>query len=202
MNKLIIMTLVTTGVLAAFCHQLIDDAMRAAKENGCLSDRDSALQIPNWGVPDQLFSEPAFTNLVNVVRSNVMVCGADYVSSLTNDVDRALFVAALTACGSEVFRESVVGWFGSQTNQVCSNISILNSFIHPIATELEDYMSMHYDAPGISNVLVNARNMYLASSNSVSAAAMDCILSGETRASKLSDLQCGLIECIKDGTSR
>lgn len=179
---------------------MIDDALQSVIENGCLSDRRTAGQIEEWGVPNELFSETRFTNLVSVMRANVTACPRSFVCGLTNLVDRAVFVAALTECGRAAYHDSVVRWFGQRPVTQPIDVEVLDSFLFPIGTNMEDYMDMHFDAPGISNVLNNAKELYLARSNTVMAIAIDAVLSGEIRTSKMRDLGEGLIDRIRDGS--
>lgn len=184
----------------ALANQVIDDALQSVITNGCLSDRRTADQIDEWGVPGELFSEARFTNLVSVMRANVATCPPSYVYGLTNLVRRAVFVAALTECGRSVYRDSVVRWFGQRPMTQPIDIEVLDSFLFPVGTSMEDYIDMHFDVPGVSNVLSNAKEIYQARSNTVIVAALDAVLSGEIRASKTRDLDAGLIDRILDGS--
>ena len=56
----IIVTSVSCGIYA---NQLVDAALTSTVINGCLASRRMELHVKGWGVPERLFSEPAFTNL-------------------------------------------------------------------------------------------------------------------------------------------
>ena len=185
----------------SMANQEIDVALRTTVNGGCLSDRRTATQLRNWGVPDRLFSEPAFTNLVSVMNRELSNCDYEYVNGLTGIVKRAAFVAALTQCGVAAYHDSVVRWLGQDLVPQDARVKVWEDVTLPIATDMEDYMAMHYDAPGISNVLLNVKSLHHAASNTVSEAAIDSILSGTVKANKLYYLQNGLVDRIRDGSS-
>ena len=185
--------------LSAFACGEIDNALNQVLTNSSVSARRVALSIPEFGVSPRLYSEGAFTNLVAIVDSKIQDCDAQYISTLTNNVRRAIFVAALTRCGAETYRTSIVRWFGNSIDISIHDTDVLEGFIFPAGTELENYIDMHYDAPGISNVLINVKNIYQATSNAVVVTAIEKSLSGDTRRSLLEEYNAGILESIKDG---
>ena len=66
---------------------------------------------------------------------------------------------------------------------------------------MEDYMDMHFDAPGISNVLNNVKHLHQGAGDSADVAAIDWILSGNSKASKMEDVQSGLVDRVRDGST-
>ena len=194
----IIVTSVSCGIYA---NQLVDAALTSTVINGCLASRRMELHVKGWGVPERLFSEPAFTNLVSVVNRELPNCDYEYVNGLTGIVKRAAFVAALTQCGVAAYHDSVVRWLGQDQPPQDARVKVWKDVTLPIATNMEDYMAMHYDAPGISNVLMNVKRLHHAASNAVAEAAIDSVLSGATKANKLYYLHNGLVDRIRDGSS-
>lgn len=180
---------------------MINDAIQSVVANGCLSDRRTAGQIEEWGVPGRVFREPTFTNLVSILNRELNNCDFADVNALTVAVERAVFVAALTKCGTVAYHDSLVRWFGREPLPASANVAVCDMFIFPVGTNMEDYMDMHFNAPGISNVLNNVKHVYQAAGDSVTVVAIDRILSGNAKTSKMEDVQNGLVDRIRDGSS-
>lgn len=178
----------------------VDDALHCAVTNGCMAQRKVVRSIEEFGAPPSLFKEPMFTNLVEVLSNHVGECGAAYVGGLTGIVRRTVFVAALTKCGPDIYGNSMIRWFGGDSALIPYDVKVIDAFIEPLGTSLEDYTPMHFDTPGISNVLNNARSLYLASSNTVGVALIDYILSGENKTTLIRGRASGLIDRIRDGS--
>lgn len=195
-----IVAIITLGSLCAVANQAIDDALQETVINGCLSSRRTAGQIEEWGIPDRLFREPLFTNLVSVLRRELASCDFAYVNALTGSVKRAAFVAALTKCGNDAYHDSLVRWFGQGMSLVSANVMVCDMFLFPVGTNMEDYMDMHFDAPGVSNVLNNVKHLYQIAGDSANVAAIDWILSGNSKTTKMEAVRNGLIDRIRDGS--
>ena len=188
-------------VFYAFANQAVDDALQSVIQNGCLSNPRAAGQIEEWGVPERLFQEPSFTNLVSILNQELVNCDFAYVNALTGTVKRAAFVAALTKCGNVAYHDSLVRWFGQESLPAAANVKVCKMFVFPLGTNMEDYMDMHFDAPGISNVLNNVKHLHQGAGDSADVAAIDWILSGNSKASKMEDVQSGLVDRVRDGST-
>ena len=179
-NKYMLITMIFT--LAMYVQA--DDQVRCALEDvmrySSLSDDRIAQSVPEWGIEDSLKTETTFTNLVKVVKDRVAYCDSSFVNGFTNEVERAVFIAALAECGQTIYRDSVVRWFGS-TNVNGISLRTINEFVSPCNSPLENHFVLHYNEPGINNVWRNIKALYLAASNTVQAAGIDDILNGEAK---------------------
>lgn len=204
MNSCRLLVLCILAFNAGFARgcEIVYNALTNTIANGCLAQKRTIKSLREWGAPQRLFSESHFSNLVNAVSLHVNECDATFVNGLTGIVERTAFVAALVECGPEVYRDSVVRWYGNSSNLTNADVRVLDSLLFPIGTNMEDYMDMHYDAPGVSNVLIRSKLLYLSIGDDASATAVENILSGRVRASKLRDLDSGLLDRILDGNTR
>ena len=95
-------------VFYAFANQAVDDALQSVIQNGCLSNRRAAGQIEEWGVPERLFQEPSFTNLVSILNQELVNCDFAYVRGGINQMWKcclsrffgAMVWAGVSSCGS------------------------------------------------------------------------------------------------------
>lgn len=194
----LVMSLSCSFVLA---NEQVESALNQVVTQGCLSNRRTVLSLDEWGPPEKLFIEPQFTNLVSVVRRELVNCDFQYVNGLTGLVKRVAFASALTKCGVTAYHDSVVRWLGQNTLPPSVNVKVWHSVLFPIGTNMEDYLDMHFDDQGISNILTNVRLLYCAAGVSNEVAAIDWILSGESKKSKVDDVRNGLLDRIRDGSS-
>ena len=116
-------------VFYAFANQAVDDALQSVIQNGCLSNPRAAGQIEEWGVPERLFQEPSFTNLVSILNQELVNCDFAYVNALTGTVKRAAFVAALTKCGNVAYHDSLVRWFGQESLPAAANVKVCTAIL-------------------------------------------------------------------------
>ena len=179
-SNLVLGTVAMTFVIVAMADEQITAAVEDVIRCSCVTNRRVASSIPSWGVPDRLLKEPSFTNLVNVVRSRIDLCPASFVCEMTNAVHKEIFIAALAECGPDTYRNALVRWFGGALPSGVSP-DVVDHFASPVCPSMYGYFIRHYDDPGVSNVWLNIKSLYLASSNTVNAAGIDEILSGEAR---------------------
>ena len=188
---------------SVFANLAVEDALdRVIATSACLSERNIAGRISNWGVPQELFKEACFTNLVAIMQREHEDCEFEYINGLTGVVKRAVFVAALTRCGELVYHDSLVRWFGQSSIPVTANIVVWDSFLFPIATDMEEYVDMNFDDPGVCMVLNNIKKLYHDSNNAIGEEMIERIQSGESKSFKLKGLESGLIKRIKAGNPK
>lgn len=183
MNKRVFMVMVIICSANVLADEMIKHAIDDVLRFSCLADRSTALSVPGWGVPDELLVEPTFTSLVEVVRARIDRCDVPFLCGMTNDVRREVFIAALARCGASTYRDAIVMWFGGNIPPATS-ARMVEQYVDPATTRMEGYSIEHYDDPGISNVWLNLKSLYLSEGNVVEANVIDEILSGESKADR------------------
>ena len=183
MNKLALAYAVVLSSMTALANEEIESAIDDVMRFSCLTNRRTAHSVPGWGVPDELLVEPTFTSLVEVVRSRIDRCDVPFLCGMTNDVRREVFIAALARCGASTYRDAIVMWFGGSIPPATS-ARMAEKYVDPATTRMEGYSIEHYDDPGISNVWLNLKSLYLSEGNVVEANVIDEILSGESKADR------------------
>lgn len=183
MNNRVMACLMAVCSMAAFANEQIESAIDDVMRFSCLADWATANSVPEFGVPEELLVEPSFTSLVEVVRSRIDRCDVPFLCGMTNDVRREVFIAALARCGASAYRDAIVMWFGGSIPSSTS-ARMVEHYVAPATTRMEGYSIEHYDDPGISNVWVNLKSLYLSEGNVVEAHVIDEILSGESKADR------------------
>ena len=166
--------------LVAVANERVKEAIELVMTNSCMAIRIVASQAEEWELPQQLHAESSFTNLVAVVRSELNNCSQSFAGGMTNNLRRKVFEEALAECGPDTYRNALVRWFGGALPSGVSP-DVVDHFASPVCPSMYGYFIRHYDDPGVSNVWLNIKSLYLASSNTVNAAGIDEILSGEAR---------------------
>lgn len=157
----------------------IASALRSVMETPHLNTRRVRGTISDYGLTDRIYRMPEFTNLVSAISDNAATCSGTYVYGLTNVVERIVFLGALAECGEDAYRALVVQTLGGETNNIPRDPRYLMDFIFPPHTRLESYFGMNYDNVGISNVLVNVRDIFTADNVTNTIRGVNRVLSGE-----------------------
>ena len=180
MNKHVLACMVMLFSMTTSADEKIERAIDDVLRFSCLSDWATAHAVPEFGVPDELLAEPSFTSLVEVVRSRIDHCDVHFACGITNDVRSAVFIAALTGCGANVYTNAVVRWFGGD-NPADASPRRMMEYAFPAATRLEGYLTLHYEEPEIKKVWQNIKAASLATNDASYAAWADRVLSGEAK---------------------
>lgn len=183
MNKCVLVCLTAVCSLTASADELIDRAIDDVMCFSCLTNYATAHSVPEWGCPDELLVEPSFTNLVQVVRERIERCDALFACGMTNEVRRKVFITALAECGTAAYRDAIVRWFGGVVPASVSARTV-ERLVAPATTRMEGYAVEHFDDPGISNVWLNVKALFLAEGNVEEANDLDTILNGEAKAER------------------
>ena len=183
MNRCAFMCLATLSALVASADEQIDRAIDDVMRFSCLTNYATANSVPGWGCPDELLVEPSFTNLVEVVRERIDHCDALFACGMTNEVRREVFITALAECGTAAYRDAIVRWFGGVVPASVSARTV-ERLVAPATTRMEGYAVEHFDDPGISNVWLNVKALFLAEGNVEEANDLDTILNGEAKAER------------------
>ena len=180
MNKCFFMCLAVVCSTTLFADEQIDRAIDDVIRFSCLTNYATAHSVPEWGCPAKLLVEPSFTNLVQVVRERIDRCDALFACGMTNAVRREVFISALAECGTAVYTNAVVRWFGGDTPKNLPPRRMMD-YASPMSTRMEGFCSRHYDDPAIKKVWQNIKAASLASNDTVYAEWADEVLSGASK---------------------
>jgi len=153
------------------------DAVMAENFN---PDGDAELIAEECGLPQSLYVSPSFTNLVAVVQTEINDCSLPFLCELTNSVPRDVFIEAAIRCGQSAYRNAVTNWFGGSVGPAVSP-ELMEDYIAAPRTSMEGYFINHYNEPGISNMWLRLRSMYLAVGNTNEVTGIDHILNGKSK---------------------
>ena len=159
-----------TTDLTVGIRQVISSVNMSAKAfRGCVS---------NFGLPPRVYQLSSFCALVETLSNQVAICSADYVYGLTNKCERAVFLGALSECGATAYTNILIRTLGGNLAQIPRDSRMIHDMIWMIGTRLEDYTGLHYNEPGISNVLNNAKFIFQETGATNEVQSMDQLMSG------------------------
>jgi len=161
MNKCVFTCLTALSALVASADEQIDRAIDDVMRFSCLTNYATAHSVPEWGCP----------------------AGVSFACGMTNDVRRRVFITALAECGTAAYRDAIVRWFGGVVPASVSARTV-ERLVAPATTRMEGYAVEHFDDPGISNVWLNVKALFLAEGNVEEANDLDTILNGEAKAER------------------
>lgn len=156
----------------------LTDGIRQVLASVNMSNRAFHGHVDEYGLPLQVFRLETFRAFVVSLSNQVATCSSEYVYGLTNKYERAVFLGALSECGVTAYTNILIRTLGGNPAQIPRDSQFVDDIIWMIGTRLEDYTGLHYDEPGISNVLNNAKFIFQETGATNEVQSMDYLMSG------------------------
>ncbi len=137
-----------------------------------------------------------FTSFCSFVSNRCEDIVSDWPTYETNDMVRFTLQSAIGFCGFKCqtnLAVKVLSLYEGSTNTVSYGTVEMAGFPYGVPLDAENYLALHYDTPGVSNIITRIQNIAVAMSDTNTVDVCVQCLSGEKKREYLEMKACGAL---------